>query len=1154
MFRQTRKLAAAKAAGIIACALLCVATAKTGRAASASTLAVSPTALSFTYQLGGTIPDAQSISVAGGDSTLSFTASAAGASWINALPVYGTTPGAVTVSIAPWGLAAGTYSGGVIVASAAAGNSPQYVTVNLTVVDPAAFQLTASPAALIFNYTPGGTLPAQQSISISGSGPALAYTASVSGAAWLAAAGTGGTAPSTLAISVDPTGLAPGSYFASVVVSLAGSGAPPLSVPVELDIAAPPLVNLTVTPVALSFAYQLGGAIPAPQTISVAGGGSALPFTASASGGGWLTALPVNGTTPGSIGISISPQGLAVGAYTAGVIIAAGGAVNSPQIVTVTLTVSDPAAPQLTASPAVLSFNYSLGDTLPPPQTVSVASDGTSLGDSVSASDSTWLVVMPPPDGTSGSVGVAVDSTGLAAGTYSGTVSILAPGTGNSPLTVPVSMTISSGLPNLTAAPTALSFTYQIGGAAPAAKTVSVTSSGAALNYSASASGSSWLNALPVYATSPGTVSISISPAGLVAGVYSGEVIIASTGAGNGPQIVTVSLIVTDPAASQLTAAPASLTFNYTLGSTVPASQTIALGSTGAALAYTVSTSVGGWLAVTPSGGTTSGSVTVSINPAGLAAGTYTGSVIVTATGAGNSPLVVPVALNISSTSTASMTVAPAILTFTYQIGGAIPAAQSVSVTSSSTVLTYTASASGDSWLTALPVYGSTPGAFSASVSPVGLAAGLYSGTVIVGAIGATNSPQVIPVYLTVTAATLPTLSASPTAIAFTYQVGGAAPAAQLLSLGSSSSVLRYTVTASGAAWLAVTPATGFTPGGVGVSVNVTGLAVGTYTGSVTVTAPGASNVPLTIPVTLTITIGNLTALPPSLSFTWILGSTAPAAQSVAIGTTAGALSYTVTPSATWLVGAPTSGSTPGNINVSINTTGLVVGTYSGSLSVAATGAGNTPFSVPVTLTVTPPSLVTSSTSVSFAYTLGGTAPGSLNVSVTSTGAALSYTVAKSASTWLNVTPASGATPGTINISVTTTGLTAGTYTGSVTLTATGAANSPLSVPVTLTVSNPNITTTPATLTFAYSITTATLPAAQSVSITSNGTPLAYTVTPSATWLISTPTTGTTTSSISASINPAGLVAGTYTGTLSVAATGAGNSPRTVTVTLTVSP
>jgi hypothetical protein len=61
-----------------------------------------------------------------------------------------------------------------------------------------------------------------------------------------------------------------------------------------------------------------------------------------------------------------------------------------------------------------------------------------------------------------------------------------------------------------------------------------------------------------------------------------------------------------------------------------------------------------------------------------------------------------------------------------------------------------------------------------------------------------------------------------------------------------------------------------------------------------------------------------------------------------------------VTPSATWLTVTPTTGTTPGSISVSVITTGLVAGTYTGTLSIAATGAGNSPLSVAVTLTVSP--------------------------------------------------------------------------------------------------------------------------------------------------------------------------------------------------------
>jgi hypothetical protein len=286
------------------------------------------------------------------------------------------------------------------------------------------------------------------------------------------------------------------------------------------------------------------------------------------------------------------------------------------------------------------------------------------------------------------------------------------------PQTVPVS--IAAALPNLTVGPTTLSFTYQIGGTIPAAQTISVASGASAVSYTASASGDTWLTVLPVSGTTPGSISVSISPQGLTAGAYSGDVIIQATGAANSPQIVVVNLRVIDPTAPQLTGTPSSLTFNYIIGTPPPDSQSIAMGTSGSPLSYTASASGGTWLAVTPTSGGTSGNASVSVDATGLTAGTYTGSVNIAVPGGGNTPLVAPVRLNVTGASLPNLTVSPTILSFTYQMGGAIPAAQTISVASDASALSYTASASGGSWLNALPVSGTTPGSISVSISPKG--------------------------------------------------------------------------------------------------------------------------------------------------------------------------------------------------------------------------------------------------------------------------------------------------------------------------------------------------------------------------------------------------------------------------------------------------
>jgi dUTPase len=643
-------------------------------------------------------------------------------------------------------------------------------------------------------------------------------------------------------------------------------------------------------------------------------------------------------------------------------------------------------------------------------------------------------------------------------------------------------------------------------------------------------------------------------------------VIIQATGAGNAPQIVTVNLTVIDPTAPQLTATPSSLTFTYIIGTPPPEAQSIAIGTSGSALSYTVS-AYGLWLAVAVPSGATPGSASISVDPTGLAAGTYTGSVNIAAEGAGNT-LIVPVSLNVvkrspsrplrsslavtAAATVPNLTVSPMTLSFTYQIGGAVPAAQTVlPVASDGSALSYTASASGDSWLTALPVNGTTPGSVSVSISPQALAAGVYTGHVIVTSVGAANLPQVVTVSLTVVGSPVPTLTATPASLAFSYQAGGPAPPWQALTIGSSGSVLRYTVSASGDAWLGVTPTSGNTLDSVGVFVNTSGLAVGTYSGSISIVAAGAGNTPLTVPVTLTVTLGNIFTTLYSANFYYIIGNNVQSLPNISIGSTGSALSYTVL-APSWLAVTPTSGTTPGSLSVSINTTGLTAGTYSGSVTIAAANAGNSPLTVPENLTVVNPSIVPSQSSLTFTYATGGTAPSAQSLSISSNGAALSYTVSASGGTWLSMTPTSGTTPGSVSVSVNTTGLAVGTYSGSVTIAAAGAANTPVTVPVTLRVTLPALTTTPSSLTFSYT-TGGTAPAAPSVSITSNGSALSYTVSASGgTWLVVTPTSGMTPGSVTVSINTTGLTAGTYTGSVTITSSGASNSPRTVTVTLTV--
>ena len=200
--------------------------------------------------------------------------------------------------------------------------------------------------------------------------------------------------------------------------------------------------------------------------------------------------------------------------------------------------------------------------------------------------------------------------------------------------------------------PATLSFNYQAGGPAPGSQPLSVTSSGASVNFTASpstASGGNWLQVSPGSGTTPASPTVSVDPAALAAGTFTGSITVQAPQASGSPQTVTVTLTVTDR--PRLSVTPAALTFNYQAGGPVPASQPLSITSSGASVNFTASpstTSGGNWLRVSPGSGTTPASPTVSVDPASIAAGTYTGSITVQAPDASGSPQTVAVTLTVT--------------------------------------------------------------------------------------------------------------------------------------------------------------------------------------------------------------------------------------------------------------------------------------------------------------------------------------------------------------------------------------------------------------------------------------------------------------------------------------------------------------------------
>ncbi len=265
---------------------------------------------------------------------------------------------------------------------------------------------------------------------------------------------------------------------------------------------------------------------------------------------------------------------------------------------------------------------------------------------------------------------------------------------------------------------------------------------------------------------------------------------------------------------STLALNPASVTLNGQVGGTAQ-TQTVTVGTSSPLLAFADSTTGSSWLTVSPAGGQTGGTITVTATPGALAAGSYSGTVKVY-TAASNSPISLPVTFNVSSPSF-SLTASPNPMAFSAVAGQSAPS-QSLSVTASnSSSVAYTASASSTgNWLSLNTSSGTTGGTpLSVSVNTTGLTTGVYSGSVTITSSGATNSPLVVPVTLSITA---PSMVPAPSTLSFA-STSGAVPASQTIGLTSSapSAPISYTVAASttgGGNWLTVSPASnGTTPG-----------------------------------------------------------------------------------------------------------------------------------------------------------------------------------------------------------------------------------------------------------------------------------------------------------------------------------------------------
>ncbi len=424
-----------------------------------STISASPSQLSFAFQLAHAAPPSQTVQILSSGIPLpfSFSTTVAGTSnctpnWLQVTASGNSTPSTLTVNVQTAGLTAGTCTGNIAVSSTTSTNGTTSQIIGVTLFISSSPLLNVNVPAGLTNVTlQQGARPVQFNVQLtsSDSNTSVPFTAQVTaGTAWLAISPSTGSTPVNMDVQITPgTILAPGPYSGAIQITSAGLYNNTLTIPISLTITSSS--SVTVTPAASpSFTQLQGGALPAPQVLTLTGATSSTFLTSitPGTGGGWLQVSPVTGTltasTPASVTLSVAQNNLSQGTYSSQVLISFQSSSIPPITIFVSLTIAPPAS-AIVPGPSTVVFSYQSGGVAPAAQTVNITNPaGKPLPYTVSAVSDSWISVAPATGTTPGSISVSVAPQILQPGSYSGSITLTSPGIASA--TVGVSLFVSA--------------------------------------------------------------------------------------------------------------------------------------------------------------------------------------------------------------------------------------------------------------------------------------------------------------------------------------------------------------------------------------------------------------------------------------------------------------------------------------------------------------------------------------------------------------------------------------------------------------------------------------------------------------------------------------------------------------------------------------
>jgi len=267
----------------------------------------------------------------------------------------GATPASLVLRARPGGLAPGLYRAKVQVEAGGASGSRAVLAVEFMISGrPTVASIGVDPESLEFVAGGGGEAPPPQVVRITNTGSGILEGLSArviyeegGAAGWLASSLDRTQAPAILSLTASPAASPEGVHRAVVAISAEGADNSPRLIPVTLAVAgaaAPPSIDLSTSSVA--FSLLAGGDAPRPQLVRIRNGGGGIlsGLTISVEYGpgeptGWLNAGLNTTTALATLTLTTAPSGLPLGDYTARVRVDSEVA-EVPRTLTVTLSVA----------------------------------------------------------------------------------------------------------------------------------------------------------------------------------------------------------------------------------------------------------------------------------------------------------------------------------------------------------------------------------------------------------------------------------------------------------------------------------------------------------------------------------------------------------------------------------------------------------------------------------------------------------------------------------------------------------------------------------------------------------------------------------------------------------------------------------------------